>query len=136
MYLFVALACRSWKENQREKENETSRRRKRKWEEAKGERREIHRKRKCKESMDSEKRGIRILLWNIPYGEQQLLLLLLHIFRKIRSESNQKSLKVGIHSFPAWRSALKRASVKIGRQVRLFCPWARYLTGLPLRFSG
>jgi len=46
--------------------------------------------------------------------------------------SDQKALKVSIHSFPAWRSAFKRLSVEIDRQVRLLCPWARYLTGLPL----
>jgi len=26
--------------------------------------------------------------------------------------------------------------MKIGRQVRLLCPWARHLTGLPLPSSG
>jgi len=26
--------------------------------------------------------------------------------------------------------------VEIGRQVRLLCPWARHLTGLPLPLSG
>jgi len=36
-----------------------------------------------------------------------------------------------IHSFPAWRSALKRVSVEIGRQVHLLCSWARHLIGLP-----
>jgi len=45
-------------------------------------------------------------------------------------------IKVGIHSFSAWRSAFKRDSVKIGRQVRLLCPWARHLTELPLPLSG
>jgi len=34
------------------------------------------------------------------------------------TESDQKFLKVGIHSFPARRSAFKRVSVEIGRQVR------------------
>jgi len=43
------------------------------------------------------------------------------------AESDQNTLKVGIHSFPAWRSALKRVSVEIGQQVRLLCPWARQL---------
>jgi len=52
------------------------------------------------------------------------------------AESDQKTLKLGIHSFPAWRSALKRVSVKIGRQVHLLCPWIRHLTGLPLPLSG
>jgi len=42
----------------------------------------------------------------------------------------------GIHSFPAWRSAFKRVSVEIGRQVRLLRPWARNLTELPLPMSG
>jgi len=28
-----------------------------------------------------------------------------------RAESDQQSLKVGIYSFPAWRSAFKRVSV-------------------------
>jgi len=37
-------------------------------------------------------------------------------------ESHQTTLKVGIHSFPARRSALKRDSVEIGQQVRLLCP--------------
>jgi len=45
--------------------------------------------------------------------------------------SQIKRLKVGIYSFPVWRSALKRDSVKLGRQVRLLCTWARHLTGLP-----
>jgi len=43
------------------------------------------------------------------------------------AESKQNTLKVGIHSFHAWRSAIKRVSVEIGRQVRLaylLCPWA------------
>jgi len=44
------------------------------------------------------------------------------------AESYQRTLKVGIHSFPAWRSAFKKVSVEIGRQVRLLCPWARHLT--------
>jgi len=26
--------------------------------------------------------------------------------------------------------------MKIGRQVRLLCPWERHLTGMPLRLSG
>jgi len=51
------------------------------------------------------------------------------------AESDQ-TLKVGIYSFLAWRSAFKRVSVEIGRQVRLLCPWTRYLTGLPLPLSG
>jgi len=55
---------------------------------------------------------------------------------KVGIESDQMTLKVGIHSFPAWRSAFKRVSVKIGRQARLLCPWARHLTGLPLPVSG
>jgi len=37
------------------------------------------------------------------------------------ADADQKTLKVGIHSFPAWRSALERDSMKIGRQVRLLC---------------
>jgi len=52
------------------------------------------------------------------------------------AESDQKTLKLGIHSFPAGRSALKRVSVEIGQQVRLLCPWARHLTELPLPLSG
>jgi len=52
------------------------------------------------------------------------------------AELDQKILKDGIYSFPAGRSALKRNSVKIGRQVRLLCPWARQLTGLPLPLRG
>jgi len=51
-------------------------------------------------------------------------------------ESDQKTLKVGIHSFPALRLAIKRANMKIGRQVRLLCSSARHLTGLPLSPSG
>jgi len=30
----------------------------------------------------------------------------------------------------------KKNSVKLGRQVRLLCYWARHLTGLPLPLSG
>jgi len=41
-----------------------------------------------------------------------------------------------VHSFPTWRSAFKRVSVEIGRQVRLLCPWTSHLTGLPLSLSG
>jgi len=48
------------------------------------------------------------------------------------AESDRKTLKVGIYSFPARCSAFKRVSVKISRQVRLLCPWARHVTGLPL----
>jgi len=33
-------------------------------------------------------------------------------------------------------NAFKRVSVKIGRQTRLLCPWARHLTGLPPPLSG
>jgi len=47
------------------------------------------------------------------------------------AESNQKTLKVGIYSFPGWFSAWERDSVKIGRQVRLLGLWARHVTGLP-----
>jgi len=47
------------------------------------------------------------------------------------AESNQKTLKVGIYSFSSWRSAFKRVSVKISRQVRLLCPWARHLWDCP-----
>jgi len=43
------------------------------------------------------------------------------------AELDQKILKVGIHSFPAWRSALKRISTERGRQVRLWCPWATHI---------
>jgi len=52
------------------------------------------------------------------------------------ANSDQKTLKVGIHNFSAWRAAFKRVSVEIGRQVRLLCPWARHLTGLSLPLSG
>jgi len=52
------------------------------------------------------------------------------------AESDQKTLKVGIHSFPARRSAYKRISVEIGWQVRLLCPWARQLKGLSLPLNG
>jgi len=45
--------------------------------------------------------------------------------------------------FKSWHSQLpfltfsiKRVSVEIGLQVRLLCPWARHLTGLPLPSSG
>jgi len=38
------------------------------------------------------------------------------------ARSDQKTLKVGMHSFPALRSAFKRVSVKVGPQVRLLCP--------------
>jgi len=47
------------------------------------------------------------------------------------TKSNQKTLKVDIHSFPAWHSAFTRFSVKIGWQVRLLCLWARHLMELP-----
>jgi len=50
--------------------------------------------------------------------------------------SDQKTLKVGIHSFPARRSAFKREGVEIGPQARLLCPWGRHLTKLPLPLSG
>jgi len=50
--------------------------------------------------------------------------------------SDQKTLKVGTHSFPAWRSAVKRDSMKIGRQVRLLWYRARHFTGLPLPLNG
>jgi len=50
--------------------------------------------------------------------------------------SDQKTLKVSIHSFPAWRSTFKRVSVEMGQQVRLLCPSARHLTRLPLSLSG
>ena len=43
-------------------------------------------------------------------------------------ESCQKTLKNGIHSLPAWRSA-NWDSVNRSGQVRLLCPWARHLTG-------
>jgi len=33
-------------------------------------------------------------------------------------------------------SAFKSVSVKIGRQLRLLCPWARHVTKLPLPSSG
>jgi len=52
------------------------------------------------------------------------------------AESDKKTLNVGIHRFPAWRSALKTHSAMIGRQVRLLCPWATHLTGLPLPLNG
>jgi len=45
-------------------------------------------------------------------------------------------LKFGFHSFSAWRSALKRNSLQLRRQVRLLCPWARHLTRLPITLSG
>jgi len=51
-------------------------------------------------------------------------------------ESEQKTLKVGIHSLSACRSSFNRVSVEIGRQVRLSCPWARHLTELPLPLSS
>jgi len=35
------------------------------------------------------------------------------------AKSDQKTLKVGIHSFSAWRLAIKTNNVKLGRQVRL-----------------
>jgi len=37
---------------------------------------------------------------------------------------------------PCLTFSIKRDSVKISRQVRLLCLWARYLTGLPLPLSG
>ena len=45
-------------------------------------------------------------------------------------ESYQKTLKNGIRSFPAWRSAF-RGGCETSWQVRLLCPWARHLTGRP-----
>ena len=45
------------------------------------------------------------------------------------SESGQTNdLKIGIHSFPAWRSALK-GQCGASRQVCLLCRWERHLTG-------
>jgi len=41
-----------------------------------------------------------------------------------RNCSAEKSCS--LHSFPAWRSAIKRYSVKISWQVRFLCPWARH----------
>jgi len=52
------------------------------------------------------------------------------------TESDKKTSKVGIHSFPASRSIFKRVSVEIGRQVHLLCPWAKNLKGLSLPLSG
>jgi len=49
--------------------------------------------------------------------------------------SDQKTLKVGIHSFSAWRLAFKRVSVKISRQVRLLCPWVKALNGIASTFE-
>ena len=47
------------------------------------------------------------------------------------SESGQTNdLKIGIHSFPAWRLALK-GQCGASRQVRLLCRWERHLTGFP-----
>jgi len=48
------------------------------------------------------------------------------------AELDQKTLKVGIHSFPAWHSAFKMVSVEIDWQVHLLCPWASHLMELPL----
>ena len=46
-------------------------------------------------------------------------------------ESGQTNdLKIGIHSFPAWRSALKGQCGAIW-QVCLLCRWERHLTGFP-----
>ena len=42
-------------------------------------------------------------------------------------ESYQKTLKNGIHSFPAWRSVHK--VWRTSRKACLLCPWARHLTG-------
>jgi len=50
--------------------------------------------------------------------------------------SDQKTFKIGIHSFSARRSVLKRIRVKIGRQVRLLCPLGKAFNGLPLSLSG
>ena len=44
-------------------------------------------------------------------------------------ESYQKTLKNGIHSFPAWRSAKIGIAWRTSRQAYLLCPWARHLTG-------
>jgi len=52
------------------------------------------------------------------------------------AELDQKALKVGNHSFSAWRSACKRVNVEISRQVRLLCPWARHVAGVPFCLSG
>ena len=43
--------------------------------------------------------------------------------------SYQKTLKNGILSVPAWRSAKKRIAWRTSRQACLLCPWARHLTG-------
>ena len=45
-------------------------------------------------------------------------------------ELYQKTLKNGIHSFPAWRTAFSGGCGEQA-QVRLLCPWARHLTGRP-----
>ena len=45
-------------------------------------------------------------------------------------ESYRKTLKNGIHSFPAWRSASKIGIVwRTSRQTCWLCPWARHLAG-------
>jgi len=44
--------------------------------------------------------------------------------------------KLGNPRFPARRSALKRVSEKISRQVCLLWPWKMHLMGLPLPMSG
>jgi len=49
--------------------------------------------------------------------------------------ADQKTLKVSIHSFPAWCLALKRDSAEIGWQIHLLCRWARHLTEVPLLLS-
>ena len=47
------------------------------------------------------------------------------------SESGQTNdFKTGIHSFPAWRSALKGQCGE-SRQVYLLCRWERHFTGFP-----
>ena len=48
------------------------------------------------------------------------------------SESGQTNdLKIGIQSFPAWRSAFKGKSGE-SRQVDLLCRWERHLTEFPI----
>ena len=43
-------------------------------------------------------------------------------------ESYQKTLKNGIHSFPAWRSAQKGQCGELASKLAC-CPWAKHLTG-------
>jgi len=52
------------------------------------------------------------------------------------AESDQKDFKSWYSQLPYMTCIKVGYNVKIARQVRLLCLWARHLTGLPLPMSG